>query len=385
MVHLEDAIRVGRFDNFLRQKQKTSSLTKHSYSYTTTIEDDKRDDCNTCRGNNDDVNITAETSPMDISNISSISGGCSLAASPNKLSHDNNIIMSTTKVDEDKKSSQRYDQLFKTFNTEEQQQQQQSPILVTPSKYDSQAEGDSDSRIKIIMEAREVEGVSCQPTAAAFIPSCPPPPQMKYEFADDGYSPSLLFEEEYNDSTEGAVDKPQQQYNAPINNHRASRDDSPTFSPPIIPIGRNLSTISDLSGSIKIRKTPPPSPNNRKKNNNTMRRESSFASFIDTLYDHLCGNECGIAYVCSASCYGIEKTKEDRMKEAEDTFLGKKICCPRMMPECGYDNDIFGEEEEENEGNTTPASATPPSKNDMMIPSPTTTATNLNKHSLRWL
>ena len=73
------------------------------------------------------------------------------------------------------------------------------------------------------------------------------------------------------------------------------------------------------------------------------------------------------------------------MKEAEDTFLGKKICCPRMMPECGYDNDIFGGEEEENEGNTTPASASSPSKNDMMIPSPTTTATNLNKDSLRWL
>lgn len=372
MVHLEDAIRVGRFDNFLRQKQKMS----HSYS----VVNDKRDDCNTCRGNNDDVNITAETSPMDISNISSISGGGSLAASPNKHSHQNNIIM-----DEDKKSSQRYDQLFKTFNTEEQQQQQQSPILVTPSKYDSQAEGDSDSRIKIIMEAREAEDVSCQLTATAFIPSCPPPPQMKYEFADDGYSPSLLFEEEYNnDSTEGAVDKPQQRYNAP-NNHRASRD-SPTFSPPIIPIGRNLSTISDLSGSIKIRKTPPPSPINNKKNNNTMRRESSFASFIDTLYGHLCGNECGIGYVCSASCYGIEKTKEDRMKEAEDTFLGKKICCPRMMPECGYDNDIFvDDEEEENEGNyTTPASASP-SKNDMMISSPTTTATNLNKDSLRWL
>lgn len=113
------------------------------------------------------------------------------------------------------------------------------------------------------------------------------------------------------------------------------------------PMNTNQSVVSDLSDSMKPRKVSsllttftttssrPINGGNCTNGNCTLKTETSFVSFIESVYESIC-TYCGsIDGIDGAGGFTQRGTmKDERKKEAEETFMGKIISCPRMM-DCG--------------------------------------------------
>lgn len=114
------------------------------------------------------------------------------------------------------------------------------------------------------------------------------------------------------------------------------------------PMNTNQSVVSDLSDSMKPRKVSsllptfttassrPINVGNCTNGGCTFKTETSFVSFIGSVYESICtycGSIDGIDGAGGFTQRGTT-TKDERKEEAEETFMGKIISCPRMM-DCG--------------------------------------------------